>query len=88
MWLRAISWNVCGVGVGPTGRILQEPSGNMHFTCVGIVTCISATTILNVQRGTPLHMQNQSTPVTSTIRMGGLATSQRVEFLELRASDH
>ena len=48
MWLWAISLNVCGVGVGPTGRILQEPSGNMHFTCVGIVVCINATAILNV----------------------------------------
>ena len=48
MWLRAISLNVCGVGVGPTGRILQEPSGNMHFTCVDILACISATAILNV----------------------------------------
>ena len=59
MWLRAISQNVCGVGVGPTGRIHQEPFGNMHFTCVGIVTCIRATAALKVQIGKSLRKKSQ-----------------------------
>ena len=59
MWLRAISRNVCGVGIGPTGRIHQEPFGNMHFTCVGIVNCIRATAALKVQIGKSLRRKSQ-----------------------------
>lgn len=87
MWLRAISRNVCGVGIGPTGRIHQEPFGNMHFTCVGIVTCIRATAALKVQIGKSLRRKSQKK--NSTI---GLAPSQSVKvelfFNRAKASEH
>lgn len=87
MWLRAISQNVCGVGVGPTGRIHQEPFGNMHFTCVGIVTCIRATAALKVQIGKSLCKKSQKYNRARHNTPKSVSIKGRI-ILRVKASEH